>query len=65
MSAFSDKGTMARAQAAQPLGFVGKPYDETRLRIALDAALKTLGEGRGLRRPRSSQVIPEWTTPSR
>ena len=47
MSAFSDKGTMARAEAAQPVGFVGKPYDETRLRIALDAALKTLGEGRG------------------
>ena len=47
MSAFSDKGTMARAQAAQPVGFVGKPYDETRLRIALDAALKTLGEGHG------------------
>lgn len=47
MSAFSDKGTMARAEAARPLGFVGKPYDETRLRIALDAALKTLGEGHG------------------
>jgi CheY-like chemotaxis protein len=47
MSAFSDKGIMARAQAAQPVGFVGKPYDETRLRIALEAALKTLGEGRG------------------
>jgi CheY-like chemotaxis protein len=43
----SAKGTMTRAQGAQPLGFVGKPYDETRLRIALDAALKTLGEDRG------------------
>jgi CheY-like chemotaxis protein len=47
MSAFSDKGTMTRVEAAQPVGFVGKPYDETRLRIALDAALKTLGEDRG------------------
>jgi len=47
MSAFSDKGTMVRAEAARPVGFVGKPYDETRLRIALDAALKTLEEDRG------------------
>ena len=47
MSAFSDKGTMARAEAARPVGFVGKPYDETRLRIALDAALKTLDKGHG------------------
>jgi CheY-like chemotaxis protein len=47
MSAFSDKATMARAQVARPVGFVGKPYDETRLKVALDAALKTLGEGKG------------------
>jgi CheY-like chemotaxis protein len=47
MSAFSDKGTMTRAEAARPVGFVGKPYDETRLRIALNTALKTLGEDHG------------------
>src|SRR4051812_42736403 len=47
MSAFSDKATMARAQVARPVGFVGKPYDETRLKVALDAALKTLGGAEG------------------
>ena len=35
MSAFSDQATMVRAQAAQPVGFVGKPYDDARLGAAL------------------------------
>jgi CheY-like chemotaxis protein len=43
MSAYSDQATMARAKSAHPVGFVGKPYDEQRLRVALQAALKSLG----------------------
>jgi len=43
MSAFSDQATMARVKHAQPAGFVGKPYDEQRLRAALQAALEALG----------------------
>ena len=43
MSAFSDQATMVRAQAAQPVGFVGKPYDDARLGAALTAALQGMG----------------------
>ncbi|EWY41258.1 response regulator receiver [Skermanella stibiiresistens SB22] len=47
MSAFSDHATMTRAQAADPVGFVGKPYDDVRLRNALTAALKNMGLAEG------------------
>ena len=43
VSAHTDPATMARAQAADPVGWLPKPFSGHQLAAALEAALKLIG----------------------
>ena len=45
LSAHTDAATLHRAQATQPLGFIAKPYTQTQLETALQAAVASLRGG--------------------